>query len=179
MGNDRHAAVAQAVKLGETAGFESRRDDDGVAAGLHQMRHRLVVTNRDADAAGMAGGGGEQRTFEGRIAGAQDGELAAHGDDLVGGGRDQVHALLPGQAADDAEDRGAVLVEAEELGDGMAVFGAALQRGGGVMGVDDGIGGRVPDVGVDAVDDAVQRLEPAGDDAFQPHAEFRVGISVA
>ena len=55
-GDDRHAAVAQAVELGQAAGLEARRDQDGVAAGLHQVRQRLVVADDGADPAGELGG---------------------------------------------------------------------------------------------------------------------------
>ena len=55
-GDDRDAAVAQAVELGQAAGLEARGDDDGVAAGLHQVGERLVVAEDGADAAGVLGG---------------------------------------------------------------------------------------------------------------------------
>ncbi len=60
---------------------------------------------------GWRAGCGKQRAFKRWIAGAEHGELAAQGDDLRRSvGSDHVHALLPGQAADDAEDRRAVII---------------------------------------------------------------------
>ena len=44
-GDDRHAAVAQAVELGQAAGLEARRHEDRVAAALDQVRQRLVVAD--------------------------------------------------------------------------------------------------------------------------------------
>lgn len=35
------------------------------------------------------------------------------------------------------------------------------------------VAGRVPDFGIDAVDDAMHDMGTASDNAFQPHAEFR------
>ena len=76
--HDRHAAIAQAVKLGEAARLEARRDDDRVATALHQMRQAFIVADDDADAAAMAGGTGEQSTFQRMIAGPQNGQPRAH-----------------------------------------------------------------------------------------------------
>ncbi len=58
-GDDRHAAIAQTVELGQPAGFEARWDEDRVGAALHQMRQRLIIADHDADAAAMARGGGQ------------------------------------------------------------------------------------------------------------------------
>ena len=38
----RHAAIAQAIELGQAAGLEARRHQDRVGAALEQMRQRLV-----------------------------------------------------------------------------------------------------------------------------------------
>ncbi len=158
--DDRHAAVAQAIELRQAAGLEARRDDDGVAAGLHEVRHRLVIADGDADAAGMAGGGGQQRAFERRIAGTENRRACrpcATISSAVAAMRSmpfcQVRRLM-------TQKIGALSsCEPEEFGDRPAVLVAALQRRRAVVGVDDGIGRRVPDVGVDAIDDAVQRID--------------------
>ena len=105
-GDDGDAAVAQAVELGQAAGLEARGDDDGVAAGLHQVGERLVVADDGADAAGELGGERAEGASRGRLAGAEDGEAVAGADDVLGGDPgEEVDALLPGQAADEDEER--------------------------------------------------------------------------
>lgn len=59
------------------------------------------------------------------------------------------------------------------FGDRLLVQGTVLEIGGGIIVVDQMVGGRVPDIGVDAVDDAVQHMGAAADHPFKPHAEFR------
>ena len=54
-----------------------------------------------------------------------------------------------------------------------AVGGAALELAGGVGGGEERVGLGVPDVGVDAVDDAVQRARAGGDQAVEAHAVGR------
>ena len=49
-----HAAIAQAIELGQAAGLEARRHQDGVCARLQQMREALVIADDDADAALVA-----------------------------------------------------------------------------------------------------------------------------
>ena len=85
MGDDRHAAVAQAVELGQAAGLEARRDQDGVAAALHGVRQRLVVADDDADPARVLGGEGEEGGLEPGVAAAEHGEPVAGLDDVLGG----------------------------------------------------------------------------------------------
>src|SRR5690606_13192105 len=100
----RHAAIAQAVKLRQPAGLEARGNDDGIAAALHQVRELLVIADDSADTTAMAGSGRQQRAFQCRIARAEDGEPDTGGNRLVEDRVQDVHSLLPGEAADDAED---------------------------------------------------------------------------
>ena len=127
-GDDRHAAIAQAVELGQPAWLEARRDEDRVGAALHGVRQALVIADDDADAAAMARRAGKQRAFQRMVAGAEHGKLGAGRDQSVEHGGKDIHALLPGQAADDAEQRAFVMLEAEPFLDRAAVDGASLQR---------------------------------------------------
>ena len=65
-GHDRDRAVAQAVELGQAAGLEARRHEDGVAAALQQVRERLVVAEHAADPAGMGHGRGAEARLQRR-----------------------------------------------------------------------------------------------------------------
>ncbi|NJO38469.1 MAG: hypothetical protein HC871_13760, partial [Rhizobiales bacterium] len=49
--HDRHAAIAQTVELGEAAGLEAGRDQDGVGARLELVGERLVIAEHGADPA--------------------------------------------------------------------------------------------------------------------------------
>src|SRR3546814_10032660 len=51
--HNRHASIAEAVKLGQAARFEAGGDQYGVAARLHQMRQRLVIADPRPNPAAM------------------------------------------------------------------------------------------------------------------------------
>ena len=81
---------------------------------------------------------------------------AAGGNEPVDNAGQDVHALLPGQPADHAEERAVVVVEAEALLHARAWLARApcsVSRP--IVRHQRLVGRRVPDVGVDAVDDAV------------------------
>ncbi|MOA03102.1 hypothetical protein D3C78_1225860 [compost metagenome] len=59
------------------------------------------------------------------------------------------------------------------FGDRFLVQRAVLEIGGRIIVVDQMVRCRVPDIGIDAVDDAVQHMGAAADDAVQAHAELR------
>ena len=80
--DDRHAAIAQAVKLRQAAGFEARGDEDGVGAALQQVRQSLVIADARADPPGVARRGGGECRFQGGVAGSQHGQPAARGHEL-------------------------------------------------------------------------------------------------
>ena len=126
--DDRHAAIAQAVELGQPARLEARRDEDRVAAALHGVRQALVIADDHADPAAMAGRAGKQRALQRMVAGAEHRKLGAGRDQPIADGGQYVDALLPGQAADHAKQRAVVMLEAEALLDRAAVDGAALHR---------------------------------------------------
>ena len=130
-GDDRHAAVAQAVELGQAAGLEARRDEDGVAAALHRVRERLVVADDDADPAGILGGERQEGRLEPGVAAAEHREPVAGADDVGGGDPgEQVDALLEVRRLIRTNSGEPSACEAEALLDGGAVGGAALQAGG-------------------------------------------------
>ncbi len=109
----RYAAISQRIKLGEAARLEARRNDDGVTTGLHEVRERLVIADRHADPVRMTGGRCHQRAFQTDFARAQHYEATAHGHDIIGNLGDQVDALLPGEAGDDAEKWAVIVVHPE------------------------------------------------------------------
>ena len=174
-GDDRHAAVAQAVELGEAAGLEARGDEDGVAAGLHQVGERLVVADDDADAAGELGG--ERAEGASRARGSPLPRTARRWP-----ARTMSWAVIQARRSmpfcqvsrlTSTKSGRVVGVQAEARLERGAVLGAALQLAGGVGRGEQRVGLGVPDVGVDAVDDAVQRRRRGGDQAFEAHAVGR------
>jgi hypothetical protein len=78
-------------------------DFDGVGAALQQMRERLVIADLHADPAGIACGGGKECRLEMRVARSEQRQPSAERDDFVEALRQDVHALLPRQAADDGK----------------------------------------------------------------------------
>src|SRR6188768_3841628 len=136
------------------------------------MRERLVIAEDDRDAAGMAGGGGAHAFLQRGIAGAEHGELAAMGDDLVGGLDHEIDALLPGQPGDDAEDRAVGGGEAEALFERGAISGTAGEADAVVVCGDVLVLLGVPDGVVDAVDGADEIMDAFADQSFETHAEL-------
>ncbi len=120
----------------------------------------------------VARGGSKKRAFERGVAGAENDEFAAHRHDLVGNLGKQIHALLPGQPADDAEDRAIALFQPEALFECPPVGGTLLQGCRAEMLGDQRVACRIPHIGVDAVDDAGKVGKPALQQAFEAHAEF-------
>ena len=137
------------------------------------MGERFVIADDDADAAAMPCGGGEQRAFEAGVARTEDRQPSAPLNDAVDDCGQNVHALLPGQPADDADDRAVVVLEIEAVLDGLAIEAAGLQCLGRVIGHQMLVGRRVPDIGVDAVDDAVEVDGAHVYQAVEAHAELR------
>ena len=86
---------------------------------------------------------------------------------------EQIDPLLPGQPAHQHQQRRAVGMQAEAGFERGAVHGAALQLAGGEGRGEQRVGLGVPHLGVDAVDDAVQRPGAGGDQPVEAHAEVR------
>jgi hypothetical protein len=106
--------------------------------------------------------------LERRIAAAQHGEVRAAVQDLRYAVEDEVHTLLPGEPAHDAEqgagrrdaEMGAQLVAARAARHAMP----GVERRGQVRVV-----GRIPCVVVDAVADATQRVCPVAQQSVEAH----------
>ena len=70
--HDRHAAVGEAIELGQPARLETRWHDNGIAAALHAVRQCLVIAEPQADPPGMPRGSGSINSN--RIGGAHSAE---------------------------------------------------------------------------------------------------------
>ena len=171
--HDRRRAVAQCAELGEPAGLEAGRHDDEIGARLKEMRKRLVIAEDAADRARAHRGGLSEAVFERPFAGAEQRELAAARDDPRQGWQQEVEPLLLREARDDGEQRPVGAGRQSEL---------ALQRSlvarphvdpeRAVVLREGGIGLGIPDLVVDAVEDAVQRGSARAQQAVERHAEF-------
>ncbi len=69
--HDRQSTIAHAVKLREAAGLEPGRDQDCVAAALHQMRQGLVIADDHADRSRMPVGCGNEACLKVFVAAPQ------------------------------------------------------------------------------------------------------------
>ena len=157
----RHAAIAQAIELRQPAGLEARRQHDRIGAALDQMRERLVEAGDDADAALMNRGGDPEHVLDGGVPRAEHDQAGAARDQAVDRRAEQVHALLPGQAADHGEDDSVAARERRSASRLPLVGGALLRPVRAVAGDEMRIGRRVPDVDIDAVDDAGEHAAAA------------------
>ena len=119
--DQRHAAIAEAVELGQATGLETRRNQHRIRPALEEMRQRLAVAGDDADAAGMAGRGGAEHGLDRRFARTEHGEAGAAGDQAVDARAEDIHALLPTETAHHAEQEAVAGHQAEGLGDGALV----------------------------------------------------------
>jgi hypothetical protein len=170
----RHATIAQAVELGQAAGFEARRHGDRVGAALHEVRERLVVAVDAADLPGVIAHGGPEAGLDLGIAAAEHGQLAAVLQQARQGREQQVDTLLPGQPADHAHQRTAGIVcQAEACAQRRLVGGPVAQCACGVGRLEVRVRARIPDVQVNAVDYADQPVRARGQEALEPHAARR------
>ena len=132
---------------------------------------------------GMAAAAAAKPCLQRRVAGAEHGQLRRPASSSVGSGRQQqVHALLPGQPADHAEQRARRRPAASPRRACSAALlrrapraGAASKRAG-----EQRIGRRVPDLVVDAVEDAAAaRRARARSSPSSPMPPSGVRISAA
>src|SRR5439155_208372 len=98
--NQWQSAVTQSVKLGQPAGFEARGDKDHIRPGDDQLRQALVVADLDANPTAVLLRRRREALLQIAVAGAEQGELAAGGDDVGQASEDEVEAFLRDQAAD-------------------------------------------------------------------------------
>ena len=134
----------------------------------------LVIADDDADASAVALGGGAERGFQLAVARAQQRQPPARPHERRQGVGEEVHALLPGQAADDAEQGRGVAVEAEALLQRRTIDGAAGRACGRHRSPRGGCRSRGPirrsSMPLTMPDRSSAR---AGQQALEPHAGFR------
>ncbi len=140
---------------------------------MDQVGGRFVIADMYRHAAGEALGGAQQLRLDRVVALAEDDDLAALEDDLVGGIGKHVETLLPCETADGGKDRAVIHVEAEALQKHRLVLAFALQRRDIIIAWQMRVGGRIPDVEIDAVDDAAQNRDALVQYAVHAHAEAR------
>ena len=141
---------------------------------LHQVGQGLVVADDHADSSRAVVGRLPERALQIRIAGAEQGQAGAARQQSRQDLQQQVQALLAGEPADDAEQGPlAAGMKFEAPGQGDTVPGLAARRPGGEVRGDVRVALRVPDLEVDAVENAVHLRAPRSDDPFEPHAELR------
>ena len=152
---DRQRSEPLRIHLAQPAWFEPRRHQGKVAAGKNSPRLGVVEADGDADRVRPAAVRIDQRLFDLGLAAAGHHDLSAGLDDFVGGGQDEIDALLVHQAGDKAEQRSARQRQAELLADviGIGLLAFPIAGGEGLRQMRAGAG--VPAF-VDAVQDAGQ-----------------------
>ena len=165
-------AVAHGDHLREAARLEERRHEEHVGAGIHAMREGVVECDARSAGARILIGEVAHRLLV--IAGAEHGHLHAAGKDAVERVRDEVHALLAGEARDHDHERPVVAhLEAELfLESGLAgLLARHICRG--VVGMNHRVGRRVPGVGIDAVQNAGKHVRATAQDPVETLAVLR------
>ena len=112
--DDGNGAVLERVDLVEAAGFVARGHEEHVGAGLDAVRHVIVVSDLDGEAARILADETAEEILVILVSGAEndDGNILVR--QAVGGEGDEIEALLGGKARDDADDgRGGFRVERE------------------------------------------------------------------
>ncbi len=171
--DDRNAAIAQAIKLGEAAGLEARWHENGIRTRLHEVRQCLVVTDDHPDAPWVAHRRLEDRVLDCRLAGSQQRKPRTRCHQRVEARREDVHALLPCEAAHHAMQQPVSGFQLEARLERPLVGNALLQCLGAVVFADQCVRSRIPHIRVDAVDDATQHMAPGPQQAVEAHAVFR------
>ena len=152
-----NGAVAQRDHLGQAAGLRLGRHQEDVGAGVDLAGQRRHKGDAHAAAAGMPGRQLVEEALVGVLAGAQDHQLDALGQNIFGHGADQVHALVGYQTGDHGHDGAAVLLQAKDLLQFLFTGRfALLHRVGVEVGGHVGVGFGVVALHVDAVEDAAQ-----------------------
>ena len=101
--------------MGQAARLEAGRNEYRVGSGLEKVGERFVVTGDDPDAAAMTRRRRPEQALQRRVAGTQNHQPRTFGNQPVDAFAEKVHALLPGQSADHAEDDAVAGFQSESL----------------------------------------------------------------
>ena len=170
--DDGDGAVVHADELGQAAGLKLGGHQHRVGSGVDPVGPALVIHDAGADVAPVGVFVVPEGVLIEPVAGAQDHHLGVLVYDLGHNGVDQVQALLVGQPGHQANDELVVVLPQPQL---------LLQRplvfllpgqdiGDVVVGMEHGVCPGVPDVVVDAVDDAVELAGVVAQVGIQPLA---------
>ena len=163
------SAVAHSDHLAQAAGLADRGHEEQVRAGVNGGGQRRGIGDLGGKAAGIL----DLRLTEGGlilpVSGAQDHHLHIHGHDLVEGISDQGESLVAHQAGDAGDDgHVGVLLQAHGPLEGQLALGLPLHQGAGAeVGGQPGGGGGVIELGIDAVEDALELSALLVDDPGQ------------
>jgi hypothetical protein len=102
------------------------------------------------------GSRGEQLSLQRAVAGAKHDQLRRGVNQRIGVCDQQVHALLPGQPADDAQDRPGLSSSPKRSSTAFRFAARFSSVSAVVVGSQMLVGRGIPDIIVDAVDDAVE-----------------------
>ena len=106
--HDGQGAVAHGDHLGQAARLEKRWHEEHVGARVHALRERRIELDAGCHGAGVFPLEVAQGVLVVGVAGAQNGHLNTTGQNAVECIRDQIEALLAGQARDHNHERAVV-----------------------------------------------------------------------
>ena len=154
--NDGDGAVVHTDELGQAAGLELRGHQQGVRTGVDSVGPALVIHDVGAEVAPVGVFVVPEGVLIAPVAGAQHHHLGVLIHDLGQNGVHQVQSLLVGQPGDQTDDELVVVLPQPQLllQCPLVLLLPGQNIGNVVVGVQHGVRPGIPDVVVNAVDDA-------------------------
>lgn len=171
-GDNGDGPVPHADHLVQSAGLKTGRHEEEVRACFNGMGPCLIEPDMDAHVGRECLPEIPESLLECRVPIAEDHQLCIRLDQGRDGIQYAVDALLFHQAADDAEYRGVVCREREHVEQGAFAFTLALEVPGPVAPCGQGVGGGIPDLGIDAVRDACEFVRDSLEEALEAAPEL-------
>ena len=167
LAHHRQRAVSHGDHLRQAARLELRRHQQKVAARIHAVAEGVVKGDARAHLVAVDGIEVAERVFLVGVARTEDRHLHAALHELAHGVADEAEALLVGQATDHDDERTRrILGQTQLLLQRALVLRLLVQRRDVVVRRDELVGGRIPQVVVDAVQDAHQGLGTTAEDGI-------------
>lgn len=177
--DDGQGAVSQCVKLGQAAWFEARRLDDEIRPRVDHVGQTFVITDMGTDHFRISFRQVTQAIFQLPVSFSVNDQPAFPRDDEGNNIEQEINALLPGEAAYHTKYRALCVGKAQSLKQRIFVQAPPCHSGRHEIRENEGIGRRIPDILIDAVDDAAHTFASRAEHAMHAHAGSGVRISRA
>ena len=172
--HDRNGAVSKTDQLAETARLEARGHQEKVRAGIDVLGQYRFEANGRRHLLRVVAGIGPEHLLVAGVTGAKHDELQVQSHQPPHDVGDQVESLLIVETRDQADDRdGGILREPDFVLECQLVLNLLLNGVDVIAGGDRGIGQRIEDLVIDAVDDPVELAAKGSEQGIHFLAVFR------